>query len=88
MKFTEIKNKIINIGNFKNLKEIKDARLRICRNTKTGDYWLIENEFLKPVIKSPQECKSIVVKIENMRPKVFFCHLSKKNISCKQMRRS
>jgi len=42
MKFSEIKHKIKNLGNFKSLKEIKEAGLRIVRNTKTGDYWLIE----------------------------------------------
>ncbi len=47
MKFSEIKHKIKNLGKFKSLEEIKKAGLRIIRNMKTGDYWLIEEEFLK-----------------------------------------
>jgi len=80
MKFSEIKGKIKNIGNFTNLSEIKKANLRIVKNTKTGDYWLIENEFLKPVIKSPRECKSIMVKLEDLKYKVFMCHKSREEL--------
>jgi len=77
MKFFQIKDKIKNLGNFKSVKEIKEAGLRICRNTKTGEYWLIEEEFLKPVIKSPRECKSIMIKQKELKYKVFMCHKSK-----------
>lgn len=77
MKFSEIKGKIKNIGNFTNLSEIKEAGLRIVKNTKTGDYWLIENEFLKPVIKSPRECKSIIIKPEDLKYSVLMCHKPK-----------
>jgi hypothetical protein len=59
MKFSEIKDKIKNLGDFKTLSDIKKAGLRICRNTKTGDYWLIEEEFLKPVITEFENCKKI-----------------------------
>jgi len=61
MKFSEIKHKIKNLGNFKSLKEIKEAGLRIVRNTKTGDYWLIEKEFLKPVVTNYENLKSIKI---------------------------
>jgi len=71
---------IKNLGNFDSLKEIKEADLRICKNTKTGDYWLIEEEFLKPVIKSPRECKSILIKPEDLKYKVFMCHKSKQEL--------
>ena len=77
MKFSEIKDKIQNLGDFKSLAEVKAAGLRVVRNTKTGDYWLIENEFLKSVIKSPRECESILVKPEELKYKVFVCHGSK-----------
>lgn len=82
-KLRELKNKLIDlkdIGNFTNLSEIKEAGLRIVRNTKTGDYWLIENEFLKPVIKSPRECKSIMIKLEDLKYKVFMCHKSREEL--------
>jgi hypothetical protein len=76
MIFSEIKPKIKNLRNFKSLTEIKKAGLRICRNTKTGSYWLIEGEFLKPIIKSPREVKTIVVRPEHLKYKVLMCHKS------------
>jgi len=85
MKFSEIKHKIKNLGNFKSLKEIKKAGLRIVRNTKTGDYWLIEKEFLKSVIKSPRECKSILIKPEDLKYKVLMVHKSKKELKGKKV---
>jgi hypothetical protein len=39
--------------------------------------WNIEEEFLKPVIKSPRECKSIIVNPKDLKYKVFMCHKSK-----------
>jgi hypothetical protein len=85
MKFSEIKHKIKNLGNFKSLKEIKKAGLRIVRNTKTGDYWLIEEEFLKPVIKSPRECKTILIKPEDLKYKVLMVQKSKKELKGKKV---
>ena len=37
----------------------------------------IEEEFLKPVIKSPRECRSIVIKLEDLKYRIFMCHKSK-----------
>lgn len=37
----------------------------------------IEEEFLKPVIKSPRELKTIIVKESDLKYKVFMCHKSK-----------
>ena len=85
IKFSEIKHKIRNLGNFRSLKEIKKAGLRIVRNTKTGDYWLIEEEFLKPVIKSPRECKSILIKPEDLKYKVLICNQSKEELKDKKV---
>jgi len=39
--------------------------------------WKIEKEYLKPVIKSPRECKSILVIPENLKLKLFVCNQSK-----------
>ncbi|ACL26170.1 Eco57I restriction-modification methylase domain-containing protein [Chloroflexus aggregans] len=39
--------------------------------------WGIEEEFLKPVIKSPRECRSIVIKPEDLKYKIFMCHKDK-----------
>jgi len=65
MKFSEIKNKIKNLGNYKSLSEIKKDNLRICRNAKYGDYWLIEQEFLKPVVADYDDCENSKI-IPNM----------------------
>jgi type I restriction-modification system DNA methylase subunit len=70
IEFSEIKSRIKNLENFKSLEEIKKAGLRIIRNTKTGDYWLIEEEFLKPVIISLNRVSKICFsfkEIENIR---------------------
>jgi len=80
MKFNEIRNKIKNLGNFKSVKEIKKAGLRVVYNRKDDSYWLIEKDFLKPVIKSPRECKSILIKEEDLKYKVFMCHKSRKEL--------
>jgi len=42
--------------------------------------WRIEEEFLKPVIKSPRECKSIIINPHDLKYKVFMCHKSKKEL--------
>jgi len=40
----------------------------------------IEKEFLKPVIKSPRECKSIIINPNDLKYKVFVCHKSKSEL--------
>ena len=40
----------------------------------------IEAEFLKPVVKSPRELKTIVVRLEDLNYLVFMCHKSKKEL--------
>lgn len=42
--------------------------------------WNIEPEFLKPVIKSPRECKSILVDPKNLKYKIFICNKSKEEL--------
>ncbi|HQO21028.1 MAG TPA: Eco57I restriction-modification methylase domain-containing protein [Acidobacteriota bacterium] len=39
--------------------------------------WGIEEEFLKPVIKSPRECKSILINPKDLKYKIFMCNKSK-----------
>ena len=39
--------------------------------------WGIESEYLKPVIKSPRECKSIRVDPSQLQFKLFMCHKDK-----------
>jgi hypothetical protein len=40
----------------------------------------IEEEFPKPVIKSPRECRSILIKPEDLRHKIFMCHRDKSEL--------
>jgi len=40
----------------------------------------VEEEFLKPVIKSPRECRSILIKPEDLRYKIFMCHRDKSEL--------
>lgn len=42
--------------------------------------WQIEGEFLKTIIKSPKECKSILINPKDLKYKVFVCHKSKKEL--------
>jgi len=42
--------------------------------------WKIEEEFLKPVIKSPRECRSILVDPSNLNFRVFMCNKTKKEL--------
>lgn len=42
--------------------------------------WGIEDEFIEPVIKSPRECKSILVNPEDLKFKIFMCHKDKKDL--------
>ena len=37
-------------------------------------HWEIEEEFLKPVIKSPRECKSILIDPSQLKFKLFMCN--------------
>ena len=43
--------------------------------------WGIESHFLKPVIKSPRECKSILVDPSQLQFKLFMCHVNKKGLA-------
>jgi len=44
------------------------------------DKWKIEDEFLKPVIKSPQECKNYLVTDEHLKFRVFLCNKPKEEL--------
>ena len=55
---------------------------RALVRVKNGAGWEgeIEAEFLKPVIKSPRECRTILLKPEDLRYLVFMCRKSKKEL--------
>jgi hypothetical protein len=42
--------------------------------------WGIEKEFLRPVIKSPRECKRILIDPKDLKFKIFMCHKEKKEL--------
>jgi hypothetical protein len=42
--------------------------------------WGIEEEFLKPVIKSPRECKRILIDPKDLKFKIFMCHKDKREL--------
>jgi len=42
--------------------------------------WGIEEEFLKPVIKSPRECKRIMIEPSDLKYHIFLCHKDKKEL--------
>jgi hypothetical protein len=79
--------KVENLRGFTSVEEVKRAGLKVIKPSKWGknakDYklFLVEEEFLKPVIKSPRELKTIVVKEEDLKYKVFMCNRSRKELS-------
>jgi len=42
--------------------------------------WGIEKEFLRPVVKSPRECKRIVIDPQDLRYKLFMCHQERREL--------
>ncbi len=42
--------------------------------------WGIEDEYLKPVIKSPRECKSILINPKDLKFKILMCHEDKSEL--------
>jgi hypothetical protein len=42
--------------------------------------WGVEREFLKPVIKSPKECKRILIYPQDLKFKIFICQKDKKEL--------
>ncbi len=57
------------------------SRLGLLR-VRNGAGWEgeIEEEFLKPVIKSPRECRTILIKPEDLRYRIFMCHKCKEEL--------
>ncbi|MGC8787603.1 MAG: Eco57I restriction-modification methylase domain-containing protein, partial [Anaerolineae bacterium] len=51
-------------------------------HVRNGAGWegYLEAEFLKPVIKSPREVRSIIVRPEELRYRIFMCHKTKQQL--------
>ncbi len=58
----------------------KDPYVLIKVQNSAGWEGEIEAEFLKPVVKSPRELKTITVRLEDLNYLVFMCHKSKKDL--------
>jgi len=75
-------------GKLVKLSDIADVRFGIKTGANEFFYltdeqvkkWGIEEEFLKPVIKSPRECKSILVNPKDLKYKIFICNKSKEEL--------
>lgn len=75
-------------GKFVNLGDIAEVRRGFTTGANEFFYldeeaqrkWQIEEEFFKPVIKSPRECKSIIINPKDLKYKVFMCHKPKKEL--------
>lgn len=77
------KNKLLELG--------KVAKVKFGIKTGANDFfyldkgaqkkWDIEKEFLKPILKSPKDSKTIFIENNNLKHKVFMCNKSKKELS-------
>ncbi|MBM4387490.1 MAG: Eco57I restriction-modification methylase domain-containing protein, partial [Deltaproteobacteria bacterium] len=76
------KGKLVRLG------DIADVRFGIKTGANEFFYldedkireWGIEKEFLKPVIKSPKECKGILINPKDLKFKIFMCHKDRKEL--------
>jgi len=75
-------------GKLVKLKDVADVRFGIKTGCNEFFYltdeqvkeWGIEKEFLKPVIKSPRECRSIYINKDELKFKIFICNKSKADL--------
>jgi len=76
------KDKLVKLGDITKIKfGIKTGANEFFYLTKQKiQEWGIEDEFLKPVIKSPKDCKSILIKNEELDLKIFYCNKTKKEL--------
>ncbi|MGH7597631.1 MAG: Eco57I restriction-modification methylase domain-containing protein [bacterium] len=76
------KDKLVRLG------DIADVRFGIKTGANEFFYldeqriveWKIEKEFLQSVIKSPRECKRILIDPKELKYKIFMCHKEKKEL--------
>ncbi|MEJ5292419.1 MAG: DNA methyltransferase [Candidatus Methanosuratincola sp.] len=76
------KDKLIRLGDIATARRgfTTGANEFFYMNEETAKNWRIESRFLKPVIKSPRECKSILVNPKDLEFKVFMCHKEKSKL--------
>ena len=73
------KDKLVSLGDVADVRRgfTTGANEFFYLDTEQIQEWGIESEFLKPVIKSPRECKSIRVDPRQLQFKLFMCHADK-----------
>ena len=73
------KDKLVSLGDIAEIRRgfTTGANEFFYLNDEQIGEWGIESEFLKPVIKSPRECKSIRVDPSQLQFKLFMCHADK-----------
>ena len=71
--------KLINLGKIAKIRRgfTTGANDFFYLDKEAQDRWRIENEFLKPVIKSPRECEEIIIGPNKLQFKVFICNKPK-----------
>jgi len=78
--------RVQNPHNLSGFQQARDLGLRVVKPSRWGkndrDYqlFLIEADCLRPVIKSPRELKTIVVREQDLKYKVFMCNKSKADL--------
>lgn len=79
----EIKFGIITgANNFFYLRPLGPGSRQELLRVRNGAGWEgeLEEEFLKPVIKSPRECRTIIINPAELRYRIFMCHKSKEEL--------
>ena len=73
------KDKLVRLGDITEVRRgfTTGANEFFCLDAARIQEWGVESEFLKPVIKSPRECKSILVDPSQLQFKLFMCHADK-----------
>lgn len=76
------KNKLIKLGDIAEIKfGIKTgANDYFYLNDKALSKWKIEGEFVKPVVKSPKECKKLLLDPNDLKFKIFMIHQPKSRL--------
>ncbi len=76
------KDKLVRLGDIAEVRlgTLTGANQFFYFNDQRIQEWGIEEEFLKPVIKSPRECKSILIDPTQLKFKLFMCGADKANL--------
>lgn len=62
-----------NFGKIETRKEVERKKLRII-NTRSNELWFIEEQFVHPIIKSPQEITKYAVDVKSLKMKILLAN--------------